>query len=77
MDGENQAPIWNPPPPIIFLTILHSSFANTERRIQELQIGWAKAHNVAIENAKVKKIRKWQKDGKILGETIKKWEEST
>jgi hypothetical protein len=56
--SNNWEPIWNPPPPIIFLTVIPFD-PQMEIRINEIKIAWGNTHHIEAEFAKVKWVRKW------------------
>ena len=66
-------PLWNPPPPILFLTIMSSESKGTQKRLNDIKRKWAKYNGVSIEEAKVTYIRKFDATNQIFNDLFNKW----
>jgi len=48
------------PPPVVFLTVLHTHYKDIDKRILALKEVWADRHKIDPKDAKVYWIRKWE-----------------
>jgi hypothetical protein len=71
----SKKPLWNPPPPVLFLTVLHTDFKDTEQRLEVIRTEWARAYSIKPEQARVKWLRKWEANLDTLKEIFKEGEE--
>lgn len=74
---DYEGPYWNPPPPVVFLTVLHTDMEKTEQRLNRLRLHWSKENHVKLEKAKIEWLRKNDAVGGELGKLLKRMEEST
>ncbi|KJU84972.1 hypothetical protein MBAV_002833 [Candidatus Magnetobacterium bavaricum] len=74
--GIKDSPIWNPPPPVLFLTVLKQGDENIEQRVETIKEKWAiAACDGFIDRAKVAWLGKWDANEKKLREIFKGWGE--
>lgn len=72
--GDGPVPLFNPLPPVIFLTVMHGDSAVLERRLDRIREQWAKANGTSLDGARVQFVRKWDIDGQKLLKILKSWE---
>jgi hypothetical protein len=71
----SKTPFWSPPPPVLFLTVLHTDFKETEQRLERIRLEWAKLNNVSQELSKVKWLRKWDANFNSFQDIFREWGE--
>jgi hypothetical protein len=74
LDGiksTDKAPYWNPPPPVIFLTVLAKEKISDEINI--IKNKWAHYNNVVQSESKVEYLDKWSVDEILIRELINFW----
>jgi len=67
--------IFDPPPPVLFLTVTHTDRGDFANRLARLKEAWGRAQSVSPDEAKVKWVRKWDIDGTGLAELLQGWED--
>lgn len=71
---EEVKPLWSPPPPVLFLTVLHTEHENIEQRINKLKFEWGKINKVEPDKVLVRWVRKWDATNGRLVKLLKEWE---
>lgn len=77
MGIKNGEAVWNPYPPVLFISIIEENFANITDRLKFIRAKWANVHKIDDpEKSKVQWISKWQIDNKYLSNLLTQWERS-
>jgi hypothetical protein len=71
--GETEInPFWSPPPPIIFLSVLHPD--KVQPKLNEIKSFWAFCHKTTVENTKVAFLNKFDLNYKSMANILKTWD---
>ncbi|MBF0344920.1 MAG: hypothetical protein HQL06_11895 [Nitrospirae bacterium] len=71
----NNTLVWNPPPPVLFLTVRETIDKDTEQRIKSIKESWANASGVSKDQAKVAWLSKRNADKTSLRNIFSQWGE--
>lgn len=72
----SKTPIWNPPPPVIFLTVIPAEYQEApQKRLSNIKEEWSRANGVEVHAAQVTWLRKWDADEAKLREIFTAWGE--
>jgi len=73
---EMSRPPISPPPPVIFLSVMHRDQPRLEERWERLKRNWAREHNCRADEAKIEWVRKWDPDPETIIAKVRAWERS-
>ncbi|MEZ5199655.1 MAG: hypothetical protein R2764_25720, partial [Bacteroidales bacterium] len=69
----DKEPYWNPPPPIIFVTLMDNEPDGIKRRIKDIKYKWASYSSCKPREAKVGYIRKWDASSEVFNKLFINW----
>lgn len=76
LDNGGKRSFLNPPPPVVFLTVMHDDSSDLQGHLSQIKVAWATVSGrCKPEDARVKFVRKWEVSGSDLVDILKAWED--